>query len=613
MNIYIFDIETNSLNATKIWCLSYYCINTGLSGTLTDYENIKKFLNEEDITLIAHNGVRYDIPTLKRLLNIDIKATLIDTLPLSWVLYPQRKKHGLEEWGEEFGVKKPVILDWENQKLEDYVNRCQEDVKINTKLWQRQFNHLQELYNSNEEEINRYLQYLTFKMDCIREQEEVGIKLNVDLCKEMLIQLESEKGTKIKEIQAVMPKVAVKKKKVYENAVKDDKGNIFTKGDLFFNTVEAIPTKIEETKIKGWKEPNSNSSIQIKDWLYSLGWKPEHIKHVRDKSTGETKQIPQIGSKTGQGEICDSVKKLFTKEPKLEVLDGYSVLSHRISIFKGFLESQVNNMLYPSCIGLTNTLRLQHKVVVNLPGVDKKYGNEIRSCLIANDGQILVGSDLSGIEDATKRHYIYKYDPKYVEEMNNPDFDPHLDIAMLAGLLTKEQVEQHKLGLANYKDVRQKAKTVNFSATYKVGAETLSRNGGFKLSFAKKLLETFWKRNKAILDVENSLETKTIYGQEWLKNPVSGFWYTLRNQKDKFSTLNQGTAVYCFDTWLGYVRKQGIKISYQCHDEWLANVSNKEDTIQKINTAIEKVNEKLKLNVKINCSIDFGNCYSDCH
>jgi DNA polymerase I-like protein with 3'-5' exonuclease and polymerase domains len=613
MNIYIFDIETNNLNATKIWCLSYYCINTGLSSTLTNYEDIKKFLNEDDITLIAHNGVRYDIPTLKRLLNINIKATLVDTLPLSWVLYPQRKKHGLEEWGEEFGVKKPVILDWENQKLEDYVNRCQEDVKINTKLWQRQFNHLNELYNSNEEEINRYLQYLTFKMDCIREQEEVGIKLSVDLCKEMLIQLESEKESKIKEIQAVMPKVAIKKKKVYENAVKDDKGNIFTKGDLFFNTVEAIPTKIEETKIKGWKEPNSNSSIQIKDWLYSLGWKPEHIKHVRDKSTGETKQIPQIGSKTGQGEICDSVKKLFTKEPKLEVLDGYSVLSHRISIFKGFLESQVNNMLYPSCIGLTNTLRLQHKVVVNLPGVDKKYGKEIRSCLIANEGQILVGSDLSGIEDATKRHYIYKYDPKYVEEMNNPDFDPHLDIAMLAGLLTKEQVEQHKLGLANYKDVRQKAKTVNFSATYKVGAETLSRNGGFKLSFAKKLLETFWKRNKAILDVENSLETKTIYGQEWLKNPVSGFWYTLRNQKDKFSTLNQGTAVYCFDTWLGYVRQQRIKISYQCHDEWLANVSNKEDTIQKINTAIEKVNEKLKLNVKINCSIDFGNNYANCH
>jgi DNA polymerase I-like protein with 3'-5' exonuclease and polymerase domains len=224
-----------------------------------------------------------------------------------------------------------------------------------------------------------------------------------------------------------------------------------------------------------------------------------------------------------------------------------------------------------------------------------------------------VGSDLSGIEDSTKRHYIYKYDPKYVEEMNKPDFDPHLDIAMLAGLLTKEQVEEHKSGKFSHKEVRQKAKTVNFSATYKVGAETLARNGGFKLSFAKKLLSTFWERNKAILDVENSLVIKEIQGQKWLLNPVSKFWYTLRAEKDKFSTLNQGTAVFVFDKWLMQIRKQGIKISYQCHDEWLGNVSNKEDTKLKIKNAIDKVNEELKLNVTIGCSVDFGKNYAECH
>jgi len=100
--------------------------------------------------------------------------------------------------------------------------------------------------------------------------------------------------------------------------------------------------------------------------------------------------------------------------------------------------------------------------------------------------------------------------------------------------------QEQKRIFSKIKDVRQKAKTVNFSATYKVGAETLARNGGFKLSFAKKLLETFWKRNKAILDVEKSLEIKEIGNQKWLKNPVSGFWYSLRAEKDKFSTLNQG-------------------------------------------------------------------------
>ena len=610
-DLIIFDIETDGLQATKIWCLSYYNLNTKSSNTLTDYEEIKQFLKQNSI-LIAHNAVRYDIPTLKRILNIDISNTVFDTLPISWILYPQRKLHGLEEWGEDFGTKKPIILDWENQTIEEYKHRCEQDVKINTQLWNKQLWYLEQLY-PNKQEIFRYLEYLSFKMDCVREQEEVGIKLDIDLCKEMLEKLQVEKDVKIKEIQAVMPKVEVKKKKVYENAVKDEGGNIFTKGDLFFSTVNSVPTQITESKIIGHKEPNSNSSSQIKNWLYSLGWKPEHIKHVRDKKTNEVKQIPQIASKRGQGEICDSIKKLFEKEPKLEVLDGYSVLSHRISIFKGFLEFQKDGMLYPSCVGLTNTLRLQHKVVVNLPGIDKKYGKEVRSCLIADDDCYLVGSDLSGIEDSTKRHYIYKYDPEYVEEMNNPDFDSHLDIAMLAGLLTKEQVEEHKKGIANYKNERQKAKTVNFSATYKVGAETLARNGGFKLSFAKKLLETFWKRNKAILDVEKSLEIKEIGNQKWLKNPVSGFWYSLRAEKDKFSTLNQGTAVYVFDTWLKSIREKGIKISYQCHDEWLANIEDKEKTKEIINTCIEELNNKLKLNVPIKCSIDFGTNYADCH
>lgn len=609
---YIFDIETDGINASKIWCLASYCLETNESKEFSNYEDIKTFLNQEDLTLIAHNCIRYDIPTLEKILNIKINARIIDTLPLSWTLFSSRKLHGLEEWGEFFGVLKPKVLDWENLSLETYINRCKEDVKINTLLWNKQYNYLKELYNE-EDILNKYIDYLSFKMDCIREQEEVGIKLDEKHCQETLEKLVKEKETKIKEIEAVMPKVAIKKKKVYENAVKDSGGNIFVKGDLFFNTVQETPKTIEETLIKGYKDPNSNSSAQIKDWLYSLGWIPEHIKHVRDKKTNEVKKIPQIASKNGQGEICDSVKKLFIKEPKLEVLDGYSVISHRISIFEGFLKSKIGDRLFPSCIGLTNTLRFQHKVVVNLPGVDKKYGEAVRSCLISDEGKVLVGSDLSGIEDSTKRHYIYKYDPAYVEEMNKPDFDPHLDIAMLAGFLTKEQVENHKKGIENHKAIRQKAKTVNFSATYKVGAETLSRNSGLKLKEAKKILEIYWKRNKAILDVENSLPVKEVQGQKWLLNPISKFWYSLRADKDKFSTLNQSSAVFTFDLWLKYIRQQGIKISYQCHDEWLANVSDKEDTKNKIQTALNKVNSDLNLNVKIGCSVDFGLNYANCH
>jgi hypothetical protein len=602
---------------SKIHCLSYHCLDDETSGSFTRYEDILNFLKEEMI-IIGHNFPRYDMPVIRKILGFKGEIPLIDTLALSWYLYHDRDRHGLEGWGEDFGVPKPKVEDWQNASSEVYVHRCEEDVKINTRLAKQQFDYLIEIYGTMEL-VLRFCRYITFKMDCVREQEEIGLRLDVPHVEVTLEHLETEKEEKVELLESVMPKIAIKKENIYKNAVEDDNGNTFTKGDLFFSALkdqgkEVIKEKTLE-KVLGWEDPNSNSHSQIKAWLYSLGWIPENIKHVRNKVDGTTKQIPQIASKEGGGEVCPSVKKLFVQEPKLEVLEGLSIISHRISIFKAFLKDQVLGRLYASCAGLTNTLRLQHAVVVNLPGFTKKYGKEVRSSIVADEECVLFGCDLSGIEDNTKRHYIFKFDPDYVREMDVPGFDPHLDIAVKAGLLTEEQVLAHKEGKENHKEARQKAKVVNFSATYKVGAKTLARNGGFKESFAKKLLEVFWKRNKAILQVEASLNVKTVNRQQWQQNPVNGYWYSLRNEKDKFSTLNQGTAVYVFDIWVTYLRKLGIKIALQYHDEVLFNVplDKIEETKLLVQEAMRLTNERLKLNVVIGCSADVGNNYYECH
>ena len=621
----IADIETDGLldTITKIHCFCYQEELSGSSGSITDYKKLTEFLEQPDLVIIGHNFARFDKPALEKILGSKFRFKVIDTLPISWTLYTQYSpmEHSLDDWGNRLGIKKPEISDWSMLPVEEYIHRCSEDVKINIRLWEKQHNYLLKLYG-DEKEIDRYCAYLSFKMDCMREQEEIGIKLDVPHVDEMFVKLSKEKEGKISLLKENMPRNPLKKKKVYKDAIRDKNGDIYIKGDLFYAMIDTdeMPKDIVVETITGYEDPNPNSHIQIKNWLYSLGWVPEHIKHVRDKETNEVKKIPQIASKTVPGEVCNSVKKLFEKEPKLETLNGLSILSHRIGIFEGFKEEQINGRLYPTCVGLTNTLRLQHRIVVNLPGFDKKYGTDVRASLIADDGMMLCGSDLSGIEDNTKRHYIYKYDPKYVEEMNVEGFDPHLDIAVLAGFLTKEQAEEHKLydktkgkQGTSYKSIRHKAKTTNFSATYKVGVPSLARNAGITEKEAKKLLEIYWKRNKAILQVENALEVKQIMGQKWIKNPVSGFWYTLRAEKDRFSTLNQGTAVYVFDTWLKYLRNLGVKISYQCHDEWLGNVKNEEETDKLIEKAIQKVNEELRLNIQVKCSSSYGKTYSECH
>ncbi len=113
--------------------------------------------------------------------------------------------------------------------------------------------------------------------------------------------------------------------------------------------------------------------------------------------------------------------------------------------------------------GLTNTLRFKHAVCVNLPGIDKPYGELIRGCLTAPEGYELCGADMSSLEDRTKQHYMWKFDKAYVREMMTPDFDPHLDLAVSAGALTREQVAKHKAGVEDHKAARKIYKCANYA------------------------------------------------------------------------------------------------------------------------------------------------------
>jgi hypothetical protein len=78
---------------------------------------------------------------------------------------------------------------------------------------------------------------------------------------------------------------------------------------------------------------------------------------------------------------------------------------------------------------------------VNLPSVDKPYGDVIRGVLTCPDGYVLAGADMTSLEDTTKRHYMKPLDPDYVEEMSQEGFDPHLSLAVYAGDLTKDEYD----------------------------------------------------------------------------------------------------------------------------------------------------------------------------
>jgi len=578
-----------------------------------DYVAMRIFFEEADI-LIGHNIIRFDIPQVEKVLGVNIKAKLVDTLALSWYLNFNRGSHGLEGYGVDYGVPKPVIKDWNSLTPEEYAHRCNEDVKINTRLWRDLDIKLNKLYPDSGNKW-KLIDYLTFKLQCAAEQEALRWKLDVPKASKHLQEWEALKQEKTEALANVMPKVinyAVRTRpKVYH---KQD-GSLSANGAKWEQLCKdhPAPTSTQSLKVKvGEERANPSSVSQVKEWLFMLGWEPRTFKFMREED-GSTRKLEQIRK---DGELCSSVRELVEREPAIGLLDGLTVLSHRIGVIKGLLESENDGYVQASVAGLTNTFRFRHaRPCVNLPSVDRQYGKEIRECLTAPEGYVLCGADMTSLEDTTKRHYMKPLDPDYVEEMSKDGFDPHLDLAKHAGVVTQDDIDKHNSGERSLKALRKNYKVVNYSATYGVGKQTLARNTGMSQEEAQTLLDAFWSRNWSVEEVSKNATVRNLFGSDWLYNPVSGFWHSLRSDKDRFSTLNQSTGVYCFDSWVMYCRGFMLKTIGQFHDEVivLTKEGEEEDTENKMQAAIDLLNDELQLNVPLGIDVQFGNTYADVH
>lgn len=608
----VFDIETDGLDATKIHVLSWEDDYGNIQST-HDYDDMRNFF-EQSKTLIGHNIIRFDIPVAEKVLGIKIKAKLVDTLALSWYVNHTKPKHGLETYGEYYNVKKPEVTDWVNLTQEEYAHRCNEDVKINSRLWRDLDIKLSKLY-PNDQDKWQFIKYLSFKMECAAEQESLKWKVDIETAKGYLYVWEAEKDLKIVELAEAMPKQILTKVQQRPKVMYKKDGELSAHGEKFEELRKQYkqPDSVQSFVVKtGERQGNPNSPEQVKEWLYSIGWVPRTFKFVRGPD-GVERQVPQVRK---DGELCPSVTKLISEDPAVAILDGLSVLSHRIAVLKGIIECESDGYVQATIAGMTNTLRFKHaKPLVNLPSVEKPYGKEIRGLLTAPEGYVLCGADMTSLEDTTKRHYMKPLDPDYVAEMSRDGFDPHLDLAKHAGIISQEDIDKHNSGEKSLKDLRKNYKVVNYSATYGVGAAKLARETGMTKKEAQKLLDAFWSRNWSVQKVASTLRKRELFGGMWVQNPVSKFWHSLRSEKDRFSTLNQSTGVYCFDVWVKKCRDKDVKTVGQFHDEIIALVKEGDqiETAINMNYSIEEVNRQLRLNVDLGIDAQFGKTYADIH
>ena len=633
--------------------------------TNTDQQrkDIQALLDQPTI-FIMHNGICYDKNALKHF-GYDVSNVIfVDTLALSWYLDLNRDKHGLENYGEEFGVPKPAIVDWESLTQQDYDHRVQEDVKIQYRTYKKLKSMFEELYGEMTDYefcTHKVVKYLNFKMEQLEEQQNTKFKVDVPHAKKVIEELEQEVEHKTEQLKASMPKVPEYTKHTRPAKPFKKDGTLSANGEKWKSLCEEAEVDFnyegEIKKIKQYNEPNPASSAQVKDWLFSLGWIPETFKYVKD-ALGNERTIPQVYVQGSGGQVCPSIEKLAEEHEELQHLVGLGVLSHRRGCVKGFLDSLIlGDFCEAGANGFTNTLRMKHrKPFVNLPSTRVVYGEEVRSCIISREGKKFVCSDLSSMENIWKFNYQMPHDPEFVKSQQTEDHDPHLDIATEGMLISEDEVNFYKivkegfpqenypqterlLKMLSWDEDKKKAeikriakvraagKTTNYACQYKSGAKTVSRQAKIDMGVAKTLVNAYRKKNWSIDVIEKSLTRKRVSHGTYQLNPVNGIWYHLKTEKDSFSTLVQGSGAYLLDLWLGYIFflrqkpeyhiKGGVRLVAQAHDENLQefnDLEGNEETVRKLfDDALAMANKRLAQEIPFGCDTQTGYKYSEIH
>ena len=134
-----FDIETDGLNPTKIYCIAAKVIGQDVTEFWTP-ETVKFFpawiveINAD--TLIGHNIIGFDLPVLKKLLGFEWWGDIEDTLVMSRLDNPSREGgHSLAAWGLRMNYSKGEFSDWTqySQEMKEY---CIRDVEVLDKVEQ---------------------------------------------------------------------------------------------------------------------------------------------------------------------------------------------------------------------------------------------------------------------------------------------------------------------------------------------------------------------------------------------------------------------------------------------------------------------------------------------
>jgi DNA polymerase I-like protein with 3'-5' exonuclease and polymerase domains len=588
------DIETDDLDATRIWVCCVHNIFSGLSKTFTNREDFLAF-HRDNRKYITHNGISFDIPVINRLWGARIHLrNVIDTLVLSFLYnprlprphnYPGRKgPHSLEVWGFRLGNNKIQFDDW-SALTSQMITYCKQDAALTSDLYKALTARMRQLgYTEKSAEIEHRFRHI------IDKQQQNGFKFDKTRANFLYLKLRELQYACERQLHIHFPPELVVDK-VYDYRVKKDGEPVAS-----FLRHQSVSPKLEfnkdRTRYRTFKYQTFNigSPKQRTDRLLKLGWKPKNF-------------TPKGNPKVDE----ESVLEFAKIKPEVAPIADWLVYNGRANMIRTWLE----NLDEDSCIRGkvlscgAGSRRCTHNSpnTANIPSVYARYGADARSLWVSRPKRLLLGADASGLEGRVFIHYLGS---KEAEEfmLNDPHTANAEAISRAVGF-TVERAPTKNLFYARLYGASDKKLGSMVGKGPKVGAIIRAAIDGNIPGFEDLVaaVEREYENNNGRI--------KTIDGgYVTAPSPHSALNYKFQS----CGAIIMKQAAIFLDDMLREENLDALKVS-DVHDEWEYDClpEHAERVGQLACKAMTMAGEELKLNIKIEGEYMIGKTWADVH
>jgi len=594
----VLDIETNGLRPTKIW--TCVCLEPKSGNFIIFYEEskeaCKEFLEKQDL-IIAHNGIDFDFPVLKKLWGVGIKVSQVyDTLVASRLADPKRESgHSLKEWGKKLGVYKDHYEDW-SKLTDEMVDYCKQDCRV---CWA--------IYNRVRDELAGFSPY-SVKIEMrsqwiLSKQHYNGFDFDMDAAIALKNQMESEYFVLINRIREAFPP---RKHLIGTYTARRKKDGTFTaKSAEIIMRPNVEPTDTKDV-YNVWEEKEFiiDSPSEIRERLAPY-WHP--VIWNKPTKTGEiTAKVCDTNLETVGDDAPEAIKDIV----KCKILKSRSTLVQSF-IDACWEDGRVHGDVI-SCGASSHRMAHRNPNTANLASFKSLYGKEVRALFIAPPGKVLVGCDLSGIQLRALAHYLN--DKELIKQILEGDV--HVHLARIYGLLPQDAVyDEHN---TEHAKARARGKTVTYSVLMGAGAAKVGQILGRDTEAGREVMHRMEAGLHGLSKFKANIEARAKIG--WFK-ALDGRRVKLPNAHLGVSyylqSFEQAVVKLAMYKWHQALDKKGIKYKQVSivHDEWTVEVDpeHAKEVGETIVKAIREAGEALKSNIPLDGEYKIGKNWLEIH